>query len=187
MTSISTKSAALTVMIALGSLMSSSAHAAILHTAGGTPVMTKEGAPVLSGNDGTNVDCPKGPILDYYAPQKADNERVVFFGFNKSELTKAAKHQLSHLAKNIHANKDQKISIVGYADRLGSAAYNEKLALKRAKIVHDFLIARGVKAKKMEVRSLGKSASKTSCGDNIAHAEMISCLSGDRRVEIEIK
>ncbi len=183
MTTISTKTAALTVMIALGSLMSHSALAGIIRTADGVPLTTREGVPVVT-EDG--MECAQAPALEYVMPT-TDNERVVFFDFNKSTLTKSAKVQMNQLAAKIKANKNQTITIVGYADRMGSTAYNEKLALKRAKAVHDYLVNRGIKAKKVEVRSLGKSTSATKCADTAPRAEKIACLRGDRRVEIEVK
>jgi OOP family OmpA-OmpF porin len=186
MTPFSAKTAALTAVIAMGFLMSSSAHAAILHTASGTPVLTKDGALVLAGLEGLE-SCNKGEAAELAAQAEKSRDRVVFFNFNKSDLTGHAKHKLAHLAKRLNKHAEKTITIVGYADRIGNAAYNEKLALNRAKTVHDFLIGLGVKAKKIEVRSLGKSAPKADCAAELPRAEAISCLAADRRVEIEIK
>ncbi len=180
MTTFSIKTAALTALIVLGSF---SAQAGILHTADGTPVLTAEGTPVLTGTDGA-VNCAdaNAPVAAAVAPAAFDHERVVFFDFNKSDLTKHARHQLNHLAKKSHA---QVITVVGFADRIGNAAANEKLAFKRAKTVRDYLVAKGVKAKKVEVRSLGKSAPRANCAADLPRAKLIECLSEDRRVEIE--
>ncbi len=179
MTTFSVKTAALTVLIVLGSF---SAQAGVLHTADGTPVLTTEGAPVLTGTDGTVCADANAPVAAVVAPTAFDHERVVFFDFNKSDLTKHARHQLNHLAKKSHA---QTITVVGFADRIGNAAANEKLAFKRAKTVRDYLVAKGVKAKKVEVRSLGKSAPRANCAADLPRAKLIECLSEDRRVEIE--
>ena len=176
MTPFSTRTVALAAVIALGSLMSSSAYAAILHTAGGAAVTTKDGAAVLVDE---NFDICAGRVYT--------SEYVVYFDFNKSGLTKQYKKQLTHLSSELRTESGKTISIVGYADRIGNAAYNEKLALNRAKNVRDFLVAKGVKAKKIEVRSLGNSSSRTSCDADLPRAKMISCLSEDRRVEIEVK
>jgi OmpA-OmpF porin, OOP family len=182
MTPLSAKTAALAVMIAMGSLMSSSAHAAILRTTAGTPVLTKEGAAVLTVVEGAICGADRASELAIQA------ERIVFFDFNKSELTKQYKQQLRSFAKKLHNTPTAKtMTIVGFADRLGDVAYNEKLALKRAKTVRDFLVGLGVKAKKVEVRSLGKSVPKAECAADLPRAEMIPCLGVDRRVEIEIK
>jgi outer membrane protein OmpA-like peptidoglycan-associated protein len=173
----STKTIALAAVIALGSLMSSSAHAGILHTANGDAVMTMDGAAVLVDDFD---ECDAGPVNQYA------EDGVVLFDFNKSVLTKKYKNNLQRLAARLRAN-NEKVSVIGFADRIGNAAYNEKLALNRAKSVRDFLVAKGVKANRIEVRSLGDSMSKTNCEADLTRAEIISCLSGDRRVEIKIK
>jgi OOP family OmpA-OmpF porin len=122
---------------------------------------------------------------------EVDHERVVYFGFNKASLTPEAKAHLDHLAKKIKwTNKrdhnNSTLTIVGFADRIGNADYNEKLALKRAQAVQAYLTGKGVTAKKVEVRSLGKTAPKANCPADLARAKLIECLKEDRRVEIEI-
>ena len=187
MKALSAKTALLTVAIALGTLMSSTAHAAILRTSDGTPVLTSEGAPVFAGTDGDEIviKFPE-PVAPAAKKPMCEDERIVYFDFNKGDLSKKSKIQLSQLAKKLHANGTKSIAIVGFADRMGNVAYNEKLALKRAKAVRDFLVAKGVKAKKVEVRSLGKSEPKAECAADMAREKLISCLAEDRRVEIEI-
>jgi OOP family OmpA-OmpF porin len=183
MTTLTAKTAAFTVLIALGALMSSSAHAGVLVTSAGVPVTTAEGTPVLTVTPSDEVAAPTPEAV---APKhECDRERVVYFDFNKSTLTKHAQKHLDHVAAKLHAHHVKSITVVGFADRLGNAAYNEKLALARAKAVHDYLVGKGVKAKKIEVRSLGKSESKTDCAATLPHAKLISCLKEDRRVEIE--
>ena len=182
MTNHTTKTAALTALIAFGTLISSSGSAAacVLHTKEGVAATTAAGVPIWAGwgcADDTGAEAPKA-------------EGTVYFDFNKATLTPKAKHELDHLAKHLavhdkHAPKPV-ITVVGYADRIGNAAYNEKLALKRAKAVHDYLLHKGVKAKKIEVRSLGESNSKTDCPADLPRKKLIPCLAEDRRVEIEV-
>lgn len=173
------KSVALAITIALGSLVSVSAQAAILRTGDGASVATKDGAAVLTGIVASAEACDQVAAL-------AD-DHVVYFNFDKSGLTKQAKNQLRHLAKKIRNSADKTVSIAGYADRMGNVTYNEKLALRRAKAVHDYLIAAGLKAKKVEVRSFGKSDPKSNCAEGLSREETISCLAVDRRVEIDVK
>ena len=203
MTVLSTKTIALTTLIALGSVYSGSAHANILRTNAGVPVLTKDGNCVLTGTDGA-TDCPANTAS---MVKPVDQEKTVYFDFNKSTLTPHAKHRLDHLAwylrhqagleevqepkgKHKHHHHhvvahEENITIVGYADRIGDAGYNEKLALKRAQAVRDYLISKGVKAKHMEVRSLGKTAPRAECSADLPRAKLIHCLREDRRVEIE--
>ncbi|MDD3370651.1 MAG: OmpA family protein [Alphaproteobacteria bacterium] len=175
---LSAKTIALSAVIALGSMMSTSAHASILLTNGGAPVMTKDGAPVYVKDAG----CPE---LSMAAVAEKAHE-AVYFDFNKSTLSRHARKTLSRMASKLNG-QGSTVAVVGFADRMGNAAYNERLALKRAKAVRDYLVAKGVKAKKIEVRSLGKSAPKTDCAEAMVRKELIACLREDRRVEIEVR
>ncbi len=150
-------------------------------TAGGVPALTKDGVPVQVIDN----DCPDVEAL----PVKAEKTRVqaVYFDFNKAELSRASKKALADAAAKLKIEGSQSVAVVGFADRLGNAAYNERLALKRAKTVRDYLVAKGVKAKKVEVRSLGNAAPKTDCSEKLVRKAKISCLSEDRRVEIEVR
>jgi len=191
------KVTALIAFLAIASLMSTSTQAAILRSTNGVPVLTKDGACVVTAWEGME-GCEAAKLaagLDGSAPCQGDDEwahheRVVYFGFNKSTLTPHAQRQLDHLAQKIHHMAHHKkhapsLTVVGYADRLGQAEYNEKLALKRAEAVRNYLLAKGVDAKKIEVRSLGKSAPKAECSADLPRDKMIECLREDRRVEIE--
>lgn len=193
MTNFSAKTAALTALITLGSLMSSSAHAAILRSTDGQPVLTKDGACVLTNWEGTE-GCAAAKANVVEAPCEYDMEKTVYFDFNKSTLTPEAKRRLDHLAKKLegkmgkhhHHHEESTITVVGFADRIGNANYNEKLAMKRAQAVRAYLVAKGIKTKKIEVRSLGKTEPKAECPADLPRTKLIHCLREDRRVEIEI-
>ena len=116
-------------------------------------------------------------------------QRTVYFEFNKSNLTPEATAKLDSLASTLKSDKEVKAArIVGFADRFGTDAYNEKLSQKRAKSVQDYLVAKGYMNSSMgETRWLGESAPITKCPTKKAtKKEQISCLSEDRRVEVEI-
>ncbi len=204
MITISAKTLALAAILSFSALMSGSAHAAILHSSSGAPVMTSGGACVTTGFDGgadcmtakTEAAAPKQETVDMTPTKKvAREETTVYFDFNKSTLTAEAKHRLDHLAHHLtmagghhhrhHLKAGQNVVIVGFADRVGKAEYNEKLALKRAQTVRDYLVSKGVKADKVEVHSLGKSTPSAQCSAKLPHAKLVSCLREDRRVEIE--
>jgi len=182
---LSTKTVALSAMFALGTLLSSSAHAAILYTADGAPVMTKDGNAVLVRDVESDADASAQALI--VSEKAIPSDRVVYFDFNKSRLNKDAKRQLRCLSMKLHKEPHKTVTVVGYADRMGNTAYNEKLALRRAKSVRDYLVAKGVKAKAVQVRSLGESISTANCPADLQRKKMISCLAEDRRVEIEVK
>ncbi|MGB9152544.1 MAG: OmpA family protein [Alphaproteobacteria bacterium] len=184
--------------------MSTSAHAGILYSTNGTPVLTKDGTCVTTRwEGGESCEAAKAAAGEACSHVERDMEKTVYFDFNKSTLTAEAKRHLDHLAaklgggegkegkmdKHHHHHEHmsaQTITVVGFADRLGNAAYNEKLALKRAQAVRAYLVSKGIKTKKIEVRSLGKTEPRADCPADLPRAKLINCLREDRRVEIEV-
>lgn len=82
---------------------------------------------------------------------KFDYESVVFFDINKATLSPKTKASIEMAAKMIKSTPDKKYQVVGYADKqTGSAAYNTKLAQKRAVAVYDALVAAGVNKDQIE-------------------------------------
>lgn len=125
-------------------------------------------------------------MCDYLAGTEV--EQTVFFNFNKSSLSGADKKQLAALAKMLKSRGDvSSVRVVGYADRLGNAEYNEKLSKKRAETVRNYLISKGVaRPSSTEVRWMGEDSPATNCDEGMKRSELIKCLEGDRRVEIEV-
>lgn len=76
------------------------------------------------------------------------------------------------------------VDITGYADRLGSAAYNLKLSEQRAGAVRDYLVAKGIDGARLKAYGKGETNPVVSCNDE-NRAELIKCLEPNRRVEVE--
>jgi OOP family OmpA-OmpF porin len=83
----------------------------------------------------------------------------VYFDFNKStpieNSTAAIDAVLTYLRKNPSANLD----IIGYADQVGSAQYNEKLSNLRATNVKTILEQAGISSSRLNVISAGADTS----------------------------
>lgn len=118
----------------------------------------------------------------------AKDERTVYFGFDKADLTPEARQKLDHLSQTLRSDEYvQQARIVGYTDRIGKTDYNEKLSMRRAESVRKHLQQNGVvTAQKTEMRWLGETVPLTSCADNLPRPQLIECLQRDRRVEVEV-
>jgi OOP family OmpA-OmpF porin len=116
-------------------------------------------------------------------------ERTVYFEFNHATLTPEAKERLDSLVNVLKSNDSVKeAGIVGYADRIGSVSYNERLSQKRAEAVRDYLVANGyTNARVTATRWVGKSEPSTNCSARETHAQLVACLHNDRKVEVEIE
>ncbi|MDE1900796.1 MAG: OmpA family protein [Alphaproteobacteria bacterium] len=218
MTIFSAKTAALATILVLGSLVSTSAHAAILRSSDGVPVLTRDGNCVITNWEGSD-ECAAakaaaglGDALPTAVAPVVEHESSVYFAFGKTTLSKRAMHDLDRLAAHLrpHCDKMAKhdghhrhhhhryhhrfrhvynmpnLIIAGYADRIGNADYNQKLALRRAEAVRDYLMKKGVKARSVELRSLGKTEPRADCSADLPRAKLINCLREDRRVDIEV-
>jgi OmpA-OmpF porin, OOP family len=132
------------------------------------------------------------PVAPPAAPERCDftvtlnNDQT--FAFNKSTLGSAAKKRIDQevVTKLASCAKVELITITGYADRLGSERYNQKLSEKRANAVAIHLKNKGVSAQVNTVGA-GKTQAVKICDDKLKGKKLIECLAPNRRVVIEIR
>lgn len=114
----------------------------------------------------------------------------VLFTFGKADLKPEGKSALEDLYQQIVdvQPKDGSAVVMGYTDRIGSDANNQKLSEARAQTVADFLIGKGLPADKVSIQGNGESNPVTGnqCDDIKARAALIDCLGPDRRVEVRV-
>jgi len=67
----------------------------------------------------------------------------VFFRLDKNNITEQSTKYLDSLTFHKVLRKGNKITLLGYGDYLGSAAYNENLSYSRAKNIQDYLVLSG--------------------------------------------
>lgn len=110
------------------------------------------------------------------------------FDFDKVVLRPAGQQALDDFVVKIKDISPEAILVVGHADRLGSAQYNQELSERRAASVKAYLIDKGVEPDRIRTEGRGKTQPKTAAGDCLGakSAKVIACLQPDRRVDIEI-
>jgi OmpA-OmpF porin, OOP family len=100
-------------------------------------------------------------------PAEPPREFIVFFGFNKSNLTMDAQKVVQEAAAAaVHLNADQ-VVVVGHADTVGSPRYNMDLSERRAETVRDELVRQGVKAERIATQGRGEGDPMLQTGDNV--------------------
>ncbi len=83
--------------------------------------------------------------------------RNVFFDFDQSTLKSESFIELDKLADYLKENGTIRIELGGHTDNQGSAEYNEKLSLERAKSVHNYLISKGINKERINYKGYGES------------------------------
>ncbi len=80
----------------------------------------------------------------------------IHFDFNKADIKKEYIPLLKEVAKVLKENPNISLRIEGYTDDIGTKAYNQKLALKRAMAVKNFLVKEGIKPERIQIVGFGK-------------------------------
>lgn len=80
----------------------------------------------------------------------------------------------------------RKIVITGHADRLGKPKSNVTISLNRASAIKSYLISTGIDPDILEAVGVGSVSPVAHCAGRGKAAKLKSCLTPNRRVEIEI-
>ncbi len=120
--------------------------------------------------------------------QKITLDSKVLFDFDKAVLKPEGKAAIDSqvVGKLASVQKLEVVLVTGHADRLGSDAYNQKLSMRRADAVRDYLVSKGVDKAKIETLGMGEKQPVVQC-DQKNRKELIACLQPNRRVDVEVK
>ena len=108
-----------------------------------------------------------------------------FFAFDKATLTAEGRAALDDVAARLAVSQYDVISIVGHADRIGPAKYNQKLSERRANAMRDYLVEKGVPADKVAASGLGQKDPVAKC-PGLRGARLVECLQPDRYAEFTV-
>ena len=130
---------------------------------------------------------PKAPSTKP-AGEKITVAADALFDFNKATLRPEGKKKLDEVVTKSKGLNLEVVIAVGHADRIGSAAYNQKLSEKRAASVKDYVVSKGIPANRVYTEGKGSKQPVTKPGQckGPKSAKVIACLQPDRRVDIEI-
>ncbi|MDB5395287.1 MAG: putative TonB-dependent receptor [Rhodospirillales bacterium] len=102
---------------------------------------------------------------------------LVFFDFNKSDLTPQAVTVVDQAAKNAGPAKVTKIEVTGHTDTVGSDAYNMRLSRRRAESVAAQLEKDGIPSSEIAIFAKGKHDLLVPTADGVKEPQ-------NRRVQI---
>jgi iron complex outermembrane recepter protein len=111
------------------------------------------------------------------APAPAPRSYLVFFDFNKSDLTPQATEIVDTAAKNAGPAKVTQLTVTGHTDTVGSDAYNMRLSRRRAESVAAQLEKDGIASSEIVIVAKGKRDLLVPTADGVKEPQ-------NRRVQI---
>lgn len=116
------------------------------------------------------------------------------FDFDKAVLRGEGKKTLDDevVTKMKEHPEVEVILVSGYADRIGSEKYNQKLSERRADAVKAYIVDQGVDTSRVETVGKGEADPVVDCKDvkgaeSRRNKKLVSCLQPNRRVVVEVK
>ena len=105
---------------------------------------------------------------------------LLYFEQGTDQLTPDSARKLSEVLETVRERKLPQVEVSGHTDRSGSAAYNYQLALDRAELVAQEILALGVPDRVVTTVSYGERAPVVPTADGVSEAR-------NRRVEIVVR
>jgi outer membrane protein OmpA-like peptidoglycan-associated protein/tetratricopeptide (TPR) repeat protein len=110
----------------------------------------------------TVVNAPLKPIETIITPT-AITLKEINFEFDKSNITKEAAFELDKLVQVMKSNPSLIIAVKSHTDQLGDANYNMILSDRRAKSTVQYVITKGIDAKRITGKGYGETEPKNDC------------------------
>jgi outer membrane protein OmpA-like peptidoglycan-associated protein len=106
--------------------------------------------------------------------------RGVHFDFDKAVIRSEAEPILDEAARTLKDEPSIAIAVEGYTDSVGTDSYNQRLSVRRAEAVRDYLAAHGIDASRMTVEGFGESRP-------VASNDTAEGRAQNRRVELRVR
>jgi OOP family OmpA-OmpF porin len=123
---------------------------------------------------------PMAPPPAVVAPSPVSRSYLVFFDWDKADLTDRARQIVSEAAANSTKVQYTQLEVNGYTDTSGTPNYNQGLSVRRAKAVAAELVKDGVPASAIAIQGFGETHLLVPTGPGVREPQ-------NRRVEIIIK
>ncbi len=123
---------------------------------------------------------PPPPVSAPVAAPAPARTYLVFFDWDKADLTDRAKQIVAEAAQASTRVQYTRIEVNGYTDRSGTPKYNQKLSVERANNVAAELVRDGVPQNAIDIQGFGETHPLVQTADGVREPQ-------NRRVEIIIK
>ena len=137
------------------------------------PVVETEPEPVAAQ--------PVPPVVIKPEPvsEKVTFDTDTFFDFDKATLKPEGKRKLTELASRLNSMNIEVVLAVGHTDPIGSSRYNQKLSMRRAQSVKEFLQTQSIEPARIYTDGKGEL-------EPLANNKTRDGRAQNRRVEAEV-
>ncbi len=102
---------------------------------------------------------------------RAPETYIVFFAFDKSDISPVASQVLDRAVADFRATGSTNVRIEGNADRSGSNTYNQRLSQRRADAVAAYLRSKGIGAGAIQTTANGEDKPRVPTADGVRNDE----------------
>lgn len=99
------------------------------------------------------------------------NLPIINFDNNSADLNSTETTKLKRLAQVLEDHPNLRLVVYGHTDSTGNISYNQRLSERRARVVAEFLIARGIAGDRLKRRGFSESRPMSQNGDNAGRAD----------------
>jgi OOP family OmpA-OmpF porin len=123
---------------------------------------------------------PMAPAATAVPPSPVSRSYLVFFDWDRADLTDRARQIVSEAASNSTKVQYTRLEVNGYTDTSGTPQYNQGLSIRRAQSVAAELVKDGVPKAAISIQGFGETHLLVPTGQGVREPQ-------NRRVEIIIK
>lgn len=127
------------------------------------------------------------PVLPTTIIEQLSGDGLFRFGSaSLGDFSPEGMQALAALVERLRQRPVAAINVIGHSDRIGNAEANQRLSLRRAEAIRDYLVNEGIHEGIMTVAGWGSEAPLVECGAERGQA-LVDCLAPNRRVELKIR
>lgn len=122
---------------------------------------------------------PPNPPVVRTVPARVNLSADALFDFDRSDLKAEGRRALDDLYDRLKGADVELVLVVGHTDSIGTDSYNQRLSLRRANSVRNYLVSKGIPADRIRTEGRGES-------QPIADNKTDEGRARNRRVEVQI-
>ncbi len=108
----------------------------------------------------------------------------ISFKRNSLKLDEKNRHEIDKIILFLQNNKHINIEIRNYTDAIGTAENNLKISSKRAQIIKNYMVTKGIDPQRIKTKGMGETELLNHCSDNVKCSEAEHAI--NRRTEFII-